>query len=215
MNYWHQLAATVHQMHGLIGMQTRQIADMERRLSDMQSEMNMLRDQKRIHIDRVEYKFDQLKVEQLDGTLNIGLTPGTWGDLDVGSTGATDSEAAEEEPDDTLQPGDLPARPGVELANDISRELDKYMNEQVPQHIERLQAQSGHYLNKDHQNMIIEDLKKQIEHRIKHYLQQMSPGAIADQLPSIKDSVLFRTQNDIRKALANYFHRLPKKDVGE
>ena len=37
--------------------------------------MNSLKEAPSTKIDRIEYKFDQLKIETLEGTLNIGLNP--------------------------------------------------------------------------------------------------------------------------------------------
>ncbi len=38
-------------------------------------ELQQLKEKPAVHVDRIEYKFDQLKVETLEGTLNIGLNP--------------------------------------------------------------------------------------------------------------------------------------------
>lgn len=41
----------------------------------IQTELNRMKENPGTRIDRVEYKFDQLKIERLEGTLNIGLNP--------------------------------------------------------------------------------------------------------------------------------------------
>ena len=41
---------------------------MEQKITELQSRPS-------VHVEKLEYKFDQLKVEKLEGTLNIGLNP--------------------------------------------------------------------------------------------------------------------------------------------
>jgi spore germination protein PC len=171
-----------------------------------------LKDQKRIHIDKVEYKFDQLKVEKLDGTLNIGLTPGALEDLTV--NGNTVSSGDENASNEDMEQDGKPVQPAAELQSQLYRELKQYVETQVPKQIEQLKAQSGQQLDSWHQKMIIDDLLKQTDARTNYYLQQMTPGATEDNLSSIKDSVLFRTKNDINAAVDNYFNKF-KKNAGE
>ncbi|MCS7461805.1 spore germination protein GerPC [Paenibacillus doosanensis] len=200
MNTWYQWTQYVGQLHSQIHKQSLQLAELEKALKSLQAEVASLKDQKQIHIDKIEYKFDQLKVEKLDGTLNIGITPQQIEDL------AVDADAA-------AQKGEEPVKPSSELNSVLQKELGRYLNEEVPNHIEVLQKQLGLELDSWHRQMILQDLGKQTEQRMHFYLQQMEPGATTDQLSSIKDSVLFRTKNDIKKAIDHYFSKLPKKDV--
>lgn len=48
------------------------LGKIEQKLDD---ESNEQRSPSTIHIEKIEYKFDQLKVETLEGTLSIGLSP--------------------------------------------------------------------------------------------------------------------------------------------
>lgn len=66
------------QLHRYILWQTNKIRTLERRLSVLEARLQELESQPRTTIERIEYKFDQLKVETLEGTLNIGLAP-PWG----------------------------------------------------------------------------------------------------------------------------------------
>src|SRR3954447_14733408 len=55
--------------------QEQRIITLETTLNKMKEEIKKLNERKSIHVDKIEYKFDQLKVETLEGTLNIGLNP--------------------------------------------------------------------------------------------------------------------------------------------
>ncbi len=55
--------------------QENRIAALEHTIQKLQEEMKQLKEKPSIQVDKIEYKFDQLKVETLEGTLNIGLNP--------------------------------------------------------------------------------------------------------------------------------------------
>jgi spore germination protein PC len=64
------------QLQAYLQWQTERIAELQRTVASLQSELAAVKEQKGVRIDKIEYSFDQLKVERLDGTLNIGITPG-------------------------------------------------------------------------------------------------------------------------------------------
>lgn len=55
---------------------------LEHELKRLKDELAELKNKPPIHVDKIEYKFDQLKVESLDGTLNIGLNPTDLNNID-------------------------------------------------------------------------------------------------------------------------------------
>jgi spore germination protein PC len=204
MNAWQQWTDYFQQMHRQLEEQSRRIVQLERAVFALQTEMSSWKEQKRIHIDKVEYKFDQLKVEKLDGTLNIGLTPSALEDAAING-GNLAANGAEMGLDMDVQHEDQKVQPDQALRADINKEMKKYVETEVPKQLERLQTRYGHQLDAWHQKIIVEDLMKQTEARAAYYLQQMTPGATVEQLSSIKDSVLFRTRNDIKAAVDSYF----------
>ncbi|WP_171651536.1 spore germination protein GerPC [Paenibacillus foliorum] len=220
MNYWQQWAQYIQQMQREMEMQSRKITEMEKSIVvlqtsivAMQTEMKSWKEQKRIHIDKVEYKFDQLKVEKLDGTLNIGLIPSALEDIAVNGSAVSPEDKTAADVD--IMQVDQQIKPGVELQKELARDLKKYVEKQVPKQLGELQIQYGEQLDSWHQKMIVEDLLKQTDTRIDYYLRQKSPGATADQISSIKDAVLFRTQNDIRAAVDSYYNKFITKKVGD
>ena len=48
---------------------------MQKKIQSLEKQVSEFQNRPPVHIDRMEYKFDQLKVETLEGTLNIGLNP--------------------------------------------------------------------------------------------------------------------------------------------
>lgn len=223
MYTWQQWYQYVQQMHGFIQAQSVKMTEMEKALEELKAEMSQLKDKKSIHIDKVEYKFDQLKVETLEGTLNIGMNPSAVEDMAVSKAGEGTSTPAIpaqgngfngvfEGTPPSLH-GTIPGQDALQgLREEISKELMDFMSKQVPNQLTLLQAEYGHRLDNWHQQLIIEDIGRQIDQRIRFYLSQLGPGSTVDQESSIKDSVIFRTKNDIQTALKNYFNKLPKKD---
>jgi hypothetical protein len=56
--------------------QADKIAELERELQRLHGELNAMKAERTVRVGRIEYKFDQLKIETLEGTLNIGISPG-------------------------------------------------------------------------------------------------------------------------------------------
>lgn len=69
---WQQWA---QQLCSYVDMQKQRIDKLEQTVNKLQADLKAMKDEKRIHIDKIEYNFDQLKVEKLDGTLTIGISP--------------------------------------------------------------------------------------------------------------------------------------------
>ncbi|MCD1258694.1 hypothetical protein B5M42_007585 [Paenibacillus athensensis] len=69
------------QLYAFLGAQQRRIEQLEKQVGQLQGELAAVQKQKTIQIDRIEYKFDQLKVEKLEGTLSIGINPGALEDI--------------------------------------------------------------------------------------------------------------------------------------
>ncbi len=48
---------------------------MQQKIHSLEQKIIELQNRPPVHVEKMEYKFDQLKVETLEGTLNIGLNP--------------------------------------------------------------------------------------------------------------------------------------------
>ncbi|WP_261303809.1 spore germination protein GerPC [Paenibacillus andongensis] len=92
---WQQWA---QQVSAYIEMQKQRIDKLEQTVTKLQTDLNDLKNQKGVHIDKIEYKFDQLKVEKLDGTLTIGISPSLLDNIDdLTVNGASVGKNAESE----------------------------------------------------------------------------------------------------------------------
>ncbi len=55
--------------------QDRKIQVLQKKILSLEKSITELQNRPPVQVERMEYKFDQLKVETLEGTLNIGLNP--------------------------------------------------------------------------------------------------------------------------------------------
>lgn len=69
----------IHELHQLTEKHNQQIKQFEKTVENMQNKLNALekttQERNKHMIDKIEYHFDQLKIEHLDGTLHIGMSP--------------------------------------------------------------------------------------------------------------------------------------------
>ncbi|MFD2613149.1 spore germination protein GerPC [Paenibacillus gansuensis] len=138
------------QLNAYLQWQTNQIQGLNSRLDSMQKEIDMLKTKKTMNVERIEYKFDQLKIERLEGTLHIGISP---------------------EPEQTLE--DLidsqQANPAPDQAGYLRSRIDDYLHGGFRQYMRNQEETRGKSLQNTHE-AIIEDLQKQMDGRIQQYV---------------------------------------------
>jgi spore germination protein PC len=106
----------------------------------------------------MEYKFDQLKVETLEGTLNIGLNPSDLQNIEDLSL--------------PKQNGASSPKERMAMFTEIENSITEYLNENLSSIIadtgEQLQLQNAN----TYHEFILQDIKKQLPNRIEYYLNQ-------------------------------------------
>lgn len=180
--------------------QTSRIRSLENKVESLSKELESLKKQRGVTIERIEYKFDQLKVEKLDGTLNVGLSPSGLGgqsveDMEVGGETIRTNTASSES-----------------FAR-IQQQVTDYLQQSCPAELAQLEEKYQVKLGEDTTESIIGDLQGQIGQRIDYYLKYgIDPDIVVlttEQEQSITDKVI----RDIRLGLEQYF--LKRKTGGE
>ncbi|MGP4077247.1 spore germination protein GerPC [Halobacillus sp. K22] len=129
-------------------------------------------------IEKIEYHFDQLKIDTLEGTLQIGLTPNGSDAADIGDFYANQ--------------GQMPPQ-----QDPVLHQLQKYMNTDIPQWMNQYTRDHDIPVTDHHKEQIIADVRKQLSQRIEHY---------KNQNPDLDDAGLVnQVQNEIRHSIAQYF----------
>jgi len=155
----------------------------------------------------VEYHFDQLKVNELKGTLNVGLSP----------QGAQGIDSLETPLSQGAQAGAAPAATGTESADrpagELTRQMETYMDQEAPAILSGLEQQFGVRLDEAHRQRLIADVKGQLKERV-HYYARISPYPPdgAEQEKRVwRQSVIDRTTRDIYDALTSYMDKWIKR----
>jgi spore germination protein PC len=167
----------------------------------------------------VEYHFDQLKVEKLEGTLNIGLSPAgeqleQW--VVNGETpGAAAPEAQEgletaedgQEQDDGGEPLSMPAERSREfLYAAVRDEVYRYIDERGPKEMDRLEQQYGCITGTELRKFVLSDIRSQVDGRIQYYLAQ-AVDAERSTPEDIRRQTAAKVIRDINTALENYYRK--------
>lgn len=150
---------------------------------------------------RNEYKFDLLKVEKLEGTLNIGISPnGNASSIDEFSV----DQAVDTPEMRQLQP---------EMDQRIQQQLHQYLDEDAYQTLKYIEQENQYPLDEPYRKFIIEDVKKQIHPRIQHYLKKVSvDGADSERLNQVEKAIVQKVKKDIDKTFEAFIKNLPRKE---
>jgi spore germination protein PC len=180
--------------------QTKKIQSLEQRLLLLENQLKELEQQPRTTIERIEYKFDQLKVETLEGTLNIGITPN--------GVGGTIEDFAVQ-PEKVVVP-----KPEPVLFRNIRQKVHSFLEKEAKETLKKLEEQYGHRLDDTYRNFILQDIARQVDERIRFYLQQkMNNGYIpaSDNDKAVENEIFQKIKADIEQSLDMFLKHMPKQ----
>lgn len=188
--------------------QQEQLAALEATVAALCEQVKQLEARPTYNIESIEYHFDQLKVEKLDGTLNIGMTTPGMGD-DQGP-GNIDQLSV---PKQQFFPSAGPSIPAPTPAyNDVFSGMTRYLETEAPQRLQAYENELCIPLDPFHRRIIIEDIRKQVPTRIQYYMQQRTKEGAEQSAACDNDSivadVLARTTRDADAALLAYMRQL-------
>lgn len=196
----HDLYLYITQLHRIVEIHQKKIQLLEKTINELSTNMKTLKEKPVIHVDTIEYKFDQLKVEKLDGTLNIGVNPSDLQDMDEFTVGS-----------ETISvPPDLKQSSYLTETRDY---LFEYCDKKIPELIEQLQHDYNLILDSSYYAFIAEDIKKQLPDRIQYYYQKIpiEQRQLEHEI-HWKDHITQKVEYDIAQAIQAFFKNFPKKD---
>jgi spore germination protein PC len=191
---------TFQQLYQYISEQNKRIQNLEAVIQSLQQEVSSLKEKPSINVERIEYRFDQLKVETLEGTLNIGLNP-------------SDLENIEDLAVETQSQTPVPPVKQVDM-EDIQKSLVPRVNEYIDKDVQVIisdtELQLGTPLDESYHTLIKEDLKKQMPQRIQFYVQSMPRNQDIQQGDtSWEEKILTKVKSDINNAIYSFMANLP------
>ncbi|CAN7187863.1 spore germination protein GerPC [Paenibacillus sp. LjRoot153] len=230
---WQQWA---QQLCSYVDMQKQRIDKLEQTVNKLQADLKAMKDEKRIHIDKIEYNFDQLKVEKLDGTLTIGISPSALDQIEDFSVNG--NSLNKENTGGGMAPMDMnpfyqggqyqgtgpsggigagqeavrgeAAKQGKDIQADVARGIEQYLQFGVQGDINNLEHKYQHPLDEDYKDLIIEDIRKQLDTRIQHYVNQYRGVGFKEPLEAVTNNIMDKTKQDILTAIETYISSLPK-----
>lgn len=190
------------QMHSFVASQNKKVETLENQLEQLQKEIVLLKKEKGIHIDKIEYKFDQLKVERLEGTLNIGITPNGKGTIDeYDIEGNIKEEVA------------FPVEKNInELTRRVKEDVDEYVANDIEKELMRVVHKYNYPLDSTYKQLIIDDIEKQLDKQIQIYINQLNNNINDHNLTEIKNTIVHKVISDIQQALEKFIQHLPEKE---
>ncbi|KMJ57867.1 hypothetical protein AB685_13580 [Bacillus sp. LL01] len=196
--YFYQSQQQIQQLQQIVDNQTKQISALEELVKLMQQEIIQLKAKPSINIERIEYKFDQLKVETLEGTLNIGLTPGSAGEIEDFIVTQNNLEVPVPEQNQNL-------------AKVVETDLREYLNQRGEAKIKQIAKQQGRTLERHYYDFMIQDVSKQLPSRINHTLNMITSEAVQKGYndEKIKEVTVRQLQEDMDKAFSAFIQNLP------
>jgi spore germination protein PC len=190
----------IQKMHLFIQAQERKIRQLEKTMETIQSELKELKEKPGIRVDKIEYKFDQLKVETLEGTLNIGLNPS---DLQ----GIEDFSVDQNQVKTPFTPKDH-----IETMMELENHLYHYVETEIEPLIKQTQEKLNVNIDGSYTDFMKEDIKKQIPNRIEFYLRQISPEERSKE--NWKENMIVQIKKEIENGVFVFIKNLPNSVKG-
>ncbi|RHW43164.1 spore gernimation protein [Neobacillus notoginsengisoli] len=191
---------TIQWLTGQLHVYGQRIAALENALRCAEEEIQKLKEKPPIQVGTIQYKFDQLKVETLEGTLSIGLNP-------------QDLQGIEDFAVQNGQPGTpLPPIEMMQRSLKVEEYLNAYMDSELPAFISAAGEKLGLQQPEAYLSFIKNDIKKQLPGRIENHLRTTHSS-------DTDESALEKTAAELKKEIENgvlaFLTNLPGTVKGE
>lgn len=188
----------LQQLHHYVQQQDKMIQQLNKQLTGLRTDIDKIKNQPVTNIERIEYKFDQLKVEQLDGVLNIGLNP-------------TDPDQIDnfEVQQNGMNVNGVQQQLREKLLKQCTHDIHHFLSHDCVQYIHHAEKQYDLKLDEPHRQHIIADIRKQIDSRIQYYL-NAQPLSEQDSLENKKKEIFALVKKDVENSINHFLQHLPK-----
>lgn len=212
MDYYSSLSQTLSQVMQRLQATELRVHNLEKKVRELACEIVTLKEKPPMQVDNIEYKFDQLKVERLNGTLNIGLNPFSGEAIeDFSVTG--DQIKMNGQPFQSFQP--MQPEEDQRRLLLLQKEAENYLCTEGRKLIEQIAKGLDSKVSDEVMNYIIDDIRRQLPARI-HFqqgvvLQNQRTAMTPEELNT---AVLQGLEKDIQQAVETFLIHLPK-EMGE
>lgn len=183
--------------------QEKRIETLEATLQKLTEEVKQFKEKPAVHVDKIEYKFDQLKVETLEGTLNIGLNPS---DL----SGIEDFSVQNQSLNTPLSP-----KTQMQRSMKIEEAIYRYLETELPQVIEDTQKNLNIQPNESYLSFIKQDIIKQLPNRIEYHLKNNTRQAQTGETTTAdEEKIIELLTQEIANGVYLFLNNLPENVKG-
>jgi spore germination protein PC len=194
----------IRQLHMFVESQASKIKNLETLVQSLATDLNELKSKPTIQVDKIEYKFDQLKVETLEGTLNIGLNP-------------TDLQGIEDFAVEGKQAVGHPFGPAnqFQATMRIEESLLQNIDSEVVSIIQQYNQENQVKIDESYVSFIKDDIRKQLPNRIQYHLNQIPMDQRTnDQGSGHENRIIELIRNDIQNGIYTFLSNLPNEVKG-
>lgn len=186
-------------MQAYIQHQDKKLQKLQKKIQTLEETVSSLKARPPVNIERMEYSFDQLKVDTLEGTLNIGLNP-------------SDLQAIE----DFSVPGNngtIHPKERISMVTEIESSINEYLDVNLQTIIGDTSKQLQFPVDETYREFILQDIKKQLSTRIESYLNQpLRDGNTQEQQ---KEWIIEQLKKEIQHGILTFLQNLPENMKGE
>ncbi|MBP0724559.1 spore gernimation protein GerPC [Bacillus sp. RG28] len=192
------ISSQIYYLQQLAQEQSILLTALQERIVQLEKEVSELKKRPQTVFEKVEYKFDQLKVERLEGTLNIGLNPLQAPSIDD-FTVENQSILVQKQPQFD------------ELRQYITDRIQKHLKEDAWSQIRGIEESTRSHVDDYYRQMMIDDIRNQMETRIPYYISQFEDHPDFSVNPSLfKEEIIQKMLQDINQAFVAFLHNLPE-----
>ncbi|WP_088042488.1 spore germination protein GerPC [Bacillus sp. EAC] len=192
-----QLEMRYTQIEQILYEQSQMIEQLKNRIVQLETTVHELSQRPETTIEKIEYKFDQLKVENLNGSLSIGLNPlqaPTFDDLTVENQQITIKS-------DTQM---------KELKSYIQERINFHLKEEAFETIHQLEMELRCSVDDYYRQMMIDDIRNQMDIRIPYYIDLFKNKPNFEENPmKYSEEVVLHMLRDIQTAYRAFLQNLP------
>jgi spore germination protein PC len=194
----------IRQLHTFVESQATKIKTLESLVQSLASDLNDLKNKPTIKVDKIEYKFDQLKVETLEGTLNIGLNP-------------SDLQAIEDFAVEGKQAVSHPFGPANQFQSTMRMEelLLQNIDSEVESIIQQYNQENQVNIDESYVAFIKDDIRKQLPNRVQFHLNQIPLNQRTnDQGQGHENRIIELIKKDLHTGIYTFLNNLPNEVKG-
>lgn len=186
----------IQQLFRELKLQSEKLEKMEQLLQVLRKDVDGLMNKSSTNIERIEYHFDLLKIEKLEGTLNIGMTQSAGKTIDDVMVNGQSMEQIQTDPKRAL------------MITNIQQSVYSYLDNDAPRIIELLTESQGTHIDPKHKELIIQDIRGQVDARIVLYLDQMESNKKQwEDDVTVQNTIVQQMKKDIDVAIQQHIER--------